>query len=227
LAATGSSCKWYAGGVQTCDPCGGWPSATGGGTVSVDDYISRINSELSAKAGVQSSYSINTQCPANIKKACDGKERCSFAGCTPPKLQFACTTGLNATTNISAVVLAFAESLSPIKEATCTPPMLVEIETSSAQSSPFFTYNVQPSDYTCTASKCTIKPVQISAKLLGAATLPKALTIRMQYRCLCPAGYRLLPETFNDFSTCTPCEDGWYRTADMRDCQACPLGKVS
>jgi hypothetical protein len=59
---------------------------------------------------------------------------------------------------------------------------------------------------------------------LPALETGKGLTVRIEYRCNCPAGYELLAKAFNDFSTCVLCPEGFYRRDDMVTCEPCAAG---
>lgn len=76
------------------------------------------------------------------------------------------------------------------------------------------------------AQTCTIVPAAIVSTLVARdpTQAGKGLTVRIEYRCNCPAGYALLPESFDNFTSCVQCQDGFYRRDDMLLCEPCQPG---
>jgi hypothetical protein len=73
---------------------------------------------------------------------------------------------------------------------------------------------------------CTVVPATVLQRVVARdpSQANKGLTVRIEYRCNCPAGYVRLPTAFDSFASCTKCPEGTYRREDMVACEACEVG---
>jgi len=197
--------------------------------------------EVNKKYETLQTWLSNRQSCASELAACTGKRTCDWSACKPGVLEYILTNELQPRYVNSAVKWVFwggykqKFSASYEQQLDCSRASMVPVLMSLEASWGLFTsygFNVS-ADVPLVAATVsssayyTINPTTLKTTLASRVALPpgtSTVTLRAEYKCLCPPGYEVEMGSFDNITSCTPCINGHYREAGMPACVPCPVG---